>query len=184
MVFDASVLYPAPLRDLLIHLALSDLFRAKWTEEIHQEWIRNLLANRRDLTVEQLERTRDLMNRAVPDCLVEDYLPLLPHLTLPDPNDRHVLAAAIWARASVIVTYNRKDFPKSALRRYGVVALHPDDFIQGLLALDTPKVLEALRKQRQNLKHPPVTAEELLETLENQGLSRSVAMLVHYLAFL
>lgn len=112
MVFDASVLYPAPLRDLLIHLALSDLFRAKWTEEIHQEWIRNLLANRRDLSVEQLERTRDLMNRAVPDCLVEDYLPLLPHLTLPDPNDRHVLAAAIWARASVIVTYNQKDSPK------------------------------------------------------------------------
>lgn len=69
-VYDACVLYPAPLRDLLMHLALSDLFRAKWTNEIHDEWIRSVLKNRPDLQQEQLERTRVLMNSHVWDCLV------------------------------------------------------------------------------------------------------------------
>lgn len=55
-VYDACVLYPAPLRDLLMHLAVSDLFRARWTTRIHDEWMRNLLANRTDLTRAQLER--------------------------------------------------------------------------------------------------------------------------------
>ncbi len=94
-VFDACVLYPAPLRDLLMHLATTDLFRAKWTNEIHQEWIRNLLKNRKDLTLSQLERTRDLMNSHVLDCLVEDYSYLIPTIDLKDKDDRHVVAAAI-----------------------------------------------------------------------------------------
>lgn len=71
-LYDACVLYPGPLRDLLMHLALTDLYRAKWTDEIHDEWIRNVLANRVDLTKEMLERTRSLMNRHVRDCLVDN----------------------------------------------------------------------------------------------------------------
>lgn len=66
-LYDANVLYPAPLRDLLMHLAMTGLFRAKWTNEIHEEWIRNVLENRPDLTRNQLERTRDLMNEHVLD---------------------------------------------------------------------------------------------------------------------
>ena len=62
VIFDSCVLYPAPLRDLLMRLALTDLFRAKWTNEIHEEWIRNLLKNRTDLKKEQLERIREMMN--------------------------------------------------------------------------------------------------------------------------
>jgi hypothetical protein len=61
-LYDACVLYPAPLRDLLMHMALTDLYRAKWTNAIHEEWIRNVLANRPDLTRQQLERTCELMN--------------------------------------------------------------------------------------------------------------------------
>lgn len=69
-VYDACTLYPAPLRDLLMHLALTDLFRAKWTDQIHDEWIRSVLRDRPDLALEQLERTRSLMNAHVRDCLV------------------------------------------------------------------------------------------------------------------
>jgi len=115
-IFDACVLYPAPLRDLLMSLALTGLFRAKWTAAIHEEWIGNLLRNRDDLTRPQLERTRDLMDRAVPDALVAGYEELIDPLTLPDPDDRHVLAAAIRGRADVIVTSNLKDFPETALK--------------------------------------------------------------------
>jgi predicted nucleic acid-binding protein len=128
-LYDACVLYPAPLRDLLMYLALTDIFRAKWTNTIHEEWMRNVLANRPDLTLAQLERTRDLMNAQVRDCLVTGHEKIIPALTLPDPNDRHVLAAAIRASASVIVTYNLKDFPSKAIAEFEIEAQHPDEFI-------------------------------------------------------
>jgi hypothetical protein len=95
VVYDGCVLYPAPLRDFLMWLALTDLFKARWTEEIHHEWMRNVLKNRSDLTLEQLTRTKDLMNASVRDSLVTGYEDIIPELQLPDPGDRHVLAAAI-----------------------------------------------------------------------------------------
>src|SRR5579863_4356667 len=112
-----------------MHLALTDLYRAKWTNEIHDEWIRNVLINRADLNRAQLERTRELMNSNVRDCLVEEYETLIPALSLPDPNDRHVLAAAIRSSASVIVTFNLKDFPEKIIKKYGIEAQHPDIFL-------------------------------------------------------
>ncbi len=81
-----------------MHLALTDLFRPKWTDDIHEEWMRSVLKTRPDLRREQLERTRDLMNAHVRDCLVTGYEDLIQGLALPDPDDRHVLAAAIPCR--------------------------------------------------------------------------------------
>lgn len=114
-VYDACVLYPAPLRDFLMWLGLSGRFRARWSQTIHEEWKRNLLINRPDLTRAQVDRTSDLMDRAIPDGLVEGYESLAAGLTLPDPDDRHVLAAAIRCGASVIVTFNQRDFPNELL---------------------------------------------------------------------
>jgi hypothetical protein len=123
-LYDACVLYPAPIRDVLMHLALTDLFHARWTNMIHEEWIRAVLANRPDLTRPQLERTRDLMNAHARDALIHDFEDLIPSLSLPDPNDRHVLAAAIRGRVDVIVTYNTKDFPDKSVATYAIVAQH------------------------------------------------------------
>ena len=95
VLFDACTLYPAPLRDFIMEIAAMGLFRAKWTNKIHDEWIRNLLANRNDLSPAKLERTKRLMNEAIPDCLVADYENLIAGLDLPDEDDRHILAAAI-----------------------------------------------------------------------------------------
>ena len=67
VVYDACVLYPAPLRDFLMWLGLSGRFRARWSSQIHDEWRRSLLRDRPDLTVEQLNRTSDLMDQAIPD---------------------------------------------------------------------------------------------------------------------
>ena len=119
-VYDACVLYPAPLRDFLIWLGLSGRFRARWSAQIHDEWKRNLLLNRRDLIPEQLDRTSALMDRAIPDGLVTGHETLISGLNLPDPDDRHVLAAAIRSSASVIVTFNQKDFPAAALAPFGI----------------------------------------------------------------
>ena len=129
VLYDACVLFPAPLRDLLMRLALRDLFRARWTQRIHEEWIRNACHKRPTLNRTSLERVAALMNQAVLDCLVEGYEPLMSGLTLPDENDRHVLAAAIKGQAEVIVTFNLKDFPLKFLMTFGIQAQHPDNFI-------------------------------------------------------
>ena len=179
-LFDACVLYPAPLRDFLMNLAITDLFRAKWTDEIHDEWIRNVLINRPDLTNDRLQRTKTLMNSHVRDCLVIGYQDLIPSLILPDMNDRHVLAAAIRAGADVIVTYNLKDFPVETLEHYGIEAQHPDEFINHLIDLAPPVVCAAVKRQRMSLKNPPQSVEELLSAYERQGLAQTVAELRLY----
>ena len=128
VIYDACVLYPAPLRDLLMRLALTDLFKARWTDAIHEEWITALLRkNKFDRTA--LERTRNLMDAHVRDCKITGYEYLIECLELPDPNDRHVLAAAIKAGANAIITSNLKDFPGNVLSKYDIEAIHPDDFI-------------------------------------------------------
>ncbi|WP_404783494.1 PIN domain-containing protein [Altericista sp. CCNU0014] len=180
VLFDACVLYPAPLRDFLMNLAITDLFRAKWTDEIHDEWIRSLLKNRADLAKERLYRIRDLMNSNVRDCLVSGYQDLIPSLTLPDENDRHVLAAAICTGADVIVTYNLSDFPAVTLGQYGIEAQHPDEFINHLLDLAPSIICEAVKRQRMSLKNPPLSVEELLAAYEKQNLAKTVAVLRLY----
>ena len=175
-VFDACVLYPAPVRDFLLWLAQSDLFRARWTDRIHDEWTSAVLAKRPELA-EQLTRTRGLMNEAVPDCLVMGYEGLIDSLELPDPADRHVLAAAIRCQAGVIVTYNIKDFPAEVLDMHGLEAQHPDDFVEHLLGLSPAAVCNAARKQRANLTRPPKSPEEFLVTLAAHGFTKTVAQL-------
>jgi hypothetical protein len=183
-VYDACVLYPAPLRDFLMWLALSGRFRARWTQEIHCEWKRNLLKNRTDLTIEQLDRTSELMDRAIPDACVYDFEDLITGLSLPDTNDRHVLAAAIRCGAGVIVTFNLKDFPDTCLAPYGVEAQHPDEFVENLFHLDQAVVIAAAQRQRQQLKLPPIAVEPFLDLLQRQGLVESVRALSAYRAIL
>ena len=174
-VYDACVLYPAPLRDLLLQLALTGLYRAHWTDDIHDEWTRNVLKNRKDLTQTQLQRTRELMDSNVRDCLVTGYESLIPSLQLPDENDRHVLAAAIRAGADVIVTYNLKDFPPASLDEFGIEAQHPDEFIIHLIDLAPSKVCGAAKTIRARLRNPPRTVNEYLDVLEQNQLPETVA---------
>ena len=177
VLFDANVLYSAPMRDALMQLAVTDLFNAKWTEDIHREWIEALLRKEPHRQRAKLERTRDIMNRAAQNCLVVGYAALIPTLTLPDPNDRHVLAAAIVGRCDVIVTQNLRDFPEQALSPFGIKTQHPDDFFCDQLSLAPNVVCLALQKVRARLKNPPKTTEEYLAILAQQGLAATVAEL-------
>jgi hypothetical protein len=165
-----------------MELAMVGLFRAKWTDQIHDEWTRNVLANRPDLTAAKLARTRALMNAAVMDALVTDYDSLTSSLTLPDPDDRHVLAAAIKAGAQGIITFNLKDFPAAVLEPYDIEAQHPDEFIQHQFGLDPSKVVVAAQRCRRRLKNPELTAEAYLERLQAQSLPLTVAALAPFLA--
>lgn len=180
VVYDANVLYPAPLRDLLMRLATTGLFRARWTDRIHDEWIRNVLKDRLDLTLAQLNRTRQLMDSSCHDCLVSGYEGLIDHLQLPDSDDRHVLAAAIRCGADAIITFNLKDFPETELQKYGIEAIHPDDFVINNIDLNVAKVLEAARKHRASLKNPVTDVDTFLDTLLKQGLPQTVEVLRDY----
>lgn len=179
VIFDACVLYPAPLRDLLIELASKGLFRGRWSNRIHEEWINNLLANRPDLKREQLERTRKLMDTRVLDCLVEDYDDLMKTISLKDSNDVHVLAAAMKSQAQIIVTYNTKDFPFDILQKYGIEAQHPDTFLRYQLDISLPIFLGCIKNIRARLKHPPMNSKQYLFTLFNH-LPQTVTFLKQY----
>ena len=176
-VLDACVLYPAPIRDLLLHLASFSLYMPKWTDAIHDEWIRNLLRNRPELTAAQLKKTRAAMTTAFPDAEVTSYETLIDSLKLPDPNDRHVLAAAIRGKADVIVTANLKDFPAQALALFDVEAQHPDAFVSNLIDLNPEKALEAFQQQVSFLKNPPKTAEQILDNLRKVGMGTTADQL-------
>lgn len=167
-----------------MELALTDLFRAKWSAMIHEEWTRSVLKNRPDLSPDLLTHTRELMDRHVRDCLVEHFEDLIPALHLPDDNDRHVLAAAIRGRADVIVTFNLKDFPEEELQKYGIAAQHPDEFLTHMLDLAPGTVCAAAQMHRKRLRNPGKTVDQYLETLERQALNAFVAGLRAFAALL
>lgn len=183
-VLDACVLYPAPLRDFLLELAACGLFRARWSDMIHAEWMRNVLRDRPDLSAERLLRTRLLMDEHAQDCLVTGFEALIPALHLPDADDRHVMAAAIHAHADAIVTFNLRDFPADYLASYNLTSIHPDDFIGQQLDLDEAAVIIAARCCRLRLKNPPRSADDYLTTLERQGLPKTVAALRPFAALI
>ncbi len=176
-VLDACVLYPATLRDFLLRLADEDAFIPKWSDEIVGEFVRGVLRDRHAVSPERLQRTVGLMNEVFPDARVTGYNKWIKTITLPDPDDRHVLAVAIKAKATAIVTLNLKDFPASILAGHGIVAVHPDAFVVGLLQSALDMVERAFVAQRLSLKNPPVTMWDLLAKLEQQGLQDSVRLL-------
>lgn len=177
VVYDASVLHPSTLRDLLIRLAQAGLVQAKWTDTILDETFRSILRCRPDLEPRRLERTRGLMCAAVRDCLVVGYEPLIDALVLPDPDDRHVLAAAIKVRAQIVVTSNLKDFPEDALSPWNIEAKSPDDFVLDQFHLDGPAVHGAVQRVADGWSNPPGSVNDVLDRLERDGLVEAAALL-------
>jgi hypothetical protein len=151
--------------------------RARWTDDILDETFRTVSANRPDISEDRLTRTRRMMCAAIDDCMVTGHEGLADHLELPDAGDRHVVAAAIRCSAQTIVTANLKDFPRALLDPLNIEAQHPDTFVLDLLDLAPGVVLSVVRAQADALTNPPVALEELLVTLERNGLVRTVAEL-------
>jgi predicted nucleic acid-binding protein len=179
-IIDACVLYSAPIRDLVVRLGQAGLIQARWSEEIHDEWTRRLLENNPKITRERLERTRNLMDRAIRDSVVTGHMAIVDSLTLPDPGDRHVLASAIHAGADLIVTFNLSDFPLPILEPYRLIARHPDDVFLEILDAAPAEFGAAARRQRLALKNPPFSVAEFLAKLADVGLPRTASRLRNY----
>jgi len=180
VVLDACVIYPNMLRDLLMRLGLSGLYQPKWTALIHDEWQRNLVKNMPEVNPEKVKHVEVLMNRALPDALVTGFEPMIAGLSLPDVDDRHVVAAAMKCNAEVIVTFNLKDFPPESLDALEIEAMHPDEFILDLIDLNLALVLQSARTQRTSLKNPPMDADQYLASLLKLGLPLTVRALEGY----
>ena len=153
------------------------LFKARWSAVINDEWTRNLLKNSPQLDSTKVQRTVQLMSDAVRDWEVTNFQDLVPSVSLPDENDRHVLAAAVKANADAIITLNIKHFPESSLSPHGVEALHPDDFVLDLIDLNAHQVLEAARLCWQRRRKPPLTWDQYLESLKRSSLPQSAEKL-------
>lgn len=177
VVYDANVLYPNLLRDLLIRVAQAGLVRARWTDEILDEVFRSLSKSRPDLDPERLARTRTLMNEAIRDVLVTGYEPLVDVLDLPDLDDRHVLAAAIKVGAQIVVTNDLGDFPTEALAPWDIEARSADEFLLAMVDLSPKVVFGEVQRIADSKRRPPMSVDEVLTALSNQGLVETVTAL-------
>ena len=166
--YDANVLYSAQLRDFLMRLALGKVVKARWSERVHEEWIRNVHADYSDITKEDLRRIRGLMDEALPEALTEGYEDRIEDLSLPDRSDRHVLAGAIHAWADYIVTFNRRDFPASRLRNWDVEATGPDELVSDLFGCSLKDlVFEIKTREKRSVDFAGCT--EGIDTMTAQG---------------
>ncbi len=176
-VLDACVLYPFHLRNVLVQAAIDRLIDARWTNEIHGEWMRSLIADVPSIPLERLLATRQLMNIALPGATVSGYAELIPTLELPNPDDRHVVAAAITARAQVILTWNLRDFPAAALKKHGIRRQTPDAFLAELYDREPELMVSLLANARRNLNKSRVSAAEFIDILAAQNLTQLVTRL-------
>lgn len=179
-VLDANVLYPVTVRDVLLRFAEAGLYRARWSEEILREFSDRLIRRKPHLE-DSIRSQLDQMAAAFPEALVEGHEPLIQGLSLPDGNDRHVLAAAIKAGAQLIVTENRKDFPEDALAPFGIETLSPDDFLLSTFELYPSQSIGALRKMRHDYENPKLTRDEFLDVLTRSGLPKTVSSVRAYM---
>lgn len=156
-LLDACVLFPIAVADSLMSLATAGLFAAKWTQRIELEWMTNLEEIRPTLKG-KLGTRRDGMREAVPDWEVSEgaWTPLVGNMKLPDPNDEHVLAAAIAGHADCIVTANLRDFPAEVVTQYGIEVIHPDRFIINQWDLDHIATMTAFKGMRARPRHSNV----------------------------
>lgn len=176
-VLDANVLYPQFLRDVLLRLAAAEIFHPRWTEQIHEEWTRNVLANRPEIPPERLVRVRQLMERTFPEARVRSYRSLKNRFAGVDPGDRHVAAAALASRAGFIVTRNLRHFPAAALAPFSIRAIDPDPFIARLVSADPVTVRAVLELHREGLRKPALEPDEYRDALLASGLPRTVERL-------
>lgn len=177
---DANVLYPAILRSVLLELALKKAYRLLWSAQVHQEWTTALLRNNPQLDPMRIARTRALMEAHLDDAMVTGFEPLIPTLVLPDPDDRHIPAAAIHGGASVIVTLNLRHFPPSILAQHNLAVAHPDEFIARIVDAGPALAIEAFATDRGRLRNPAMTIDQYLAALEQAGLAETVVALRGY----
>lgn len=174
---DANVLHPAFLRGAMLWFASERLLRPVWSAGVLEEWRRSLKRRHTDLDDTKVDQLQQLMLEHFPDAMVEGYEPFIEALELPDPDDRHVLAAAIVGKCHGIITANTKHFPDNAVRPHQLEIVHPDDFIVNIIDIDETKALTACRNHRAAMTKSAPTQDEYLDRFRTCGLVQAHARL-------
>ena len=187
-LIDACALFGVLKRNLLLSLAEADLYRVRWSAQILDEFERTLRSSQQEKRCgrdRESQASRQRMEHAFPDASVSGHEALIDSMTgLPDPNDRHVLAAAVKTRALVIVTENLRDFPAQALGPLDLEVKSADEFIADTMDLDIGRAVAAVREMRERFQKPEMAADVLLLQMDAQGLTLSVDMLRKHVASL
>ena len=181
-LIDACTLVDTLKRNLLLTLAEAGFFRLRWSGPILDETeaaIDGILRKKgRTDAADRAKRARASMEAAFEDAMVTDFDIFLPAAAgLPDPDDAHVVAAAIKTQAAMIVTENLKDFPAAILVTLDMEAKSADEFIANTIALDEGRAVAAIRRMRERFEKPEMTAEALLLSMEATGLVEAVNLL-------
>lgn len=166
-LLDANVIYSYSLRDCFITLATMGV-PVRWSDQIEAEFIESRRRKSEQQGL-QAQRVVALMRAAVPDYRAVASARRINALTLPDPDDRHVLAAAIETGADVIVTGNRRDFPPAALAPHGLMLLTPDQALCEIHDEDSERMVQAAADMRARMVAPPHSPEAWLARLETAG---------------
>jgi len=174
VILDANVLFPFRKRDVLLRFYHAGLFRGRWTEQILDEWTRNLLEQKPHLE-DSIRSQQRAMQEHFAEAIVTGYEPLIPALNLPDPDDRHVLAAAIQCGAQHIVTENLADFPADLLEQFEIEAIDADEFLSRTFDLYPSEALAVLRSLRELYDNPPFSPPEFILDLTAKGLPKLAA---------
>ena len=171
---DTCTIFGAGLSNLLLTLAEQGTYRPLWSQGVLDELRRNL--EKVGIVSSAIDYRISCMNESFPDALVSGYQGLMPNLHC-DPKDQHVLAAAIWGNAAIIVTFDLRDFPPDALEQHNIRAVHPDEFLLDQLDLYPSAVQEAVTLVPARYESPPVTVDEFLDLLHRSGVPRFVQMI-------
>lgn len=170
VVLDACVLVPVTLADTLLRIAERDLYRPLWSARIVAEAIDAIVDIHPDIPLDQVQRRFAAMDEAFEDARIGGWDNLEATVTLPDPNDRHVVAAAVRGRADAIVTANVGDYPPDVLGPLNIEIIHPDDFLLDQLDLAPRVVLDVLREQAEHTRQPALTPIDLIFRLARAGV--------------
>jgi predicted nucleic acid-binding protein len=176
-LLDACVLVPITLCDTLLRVAQAGGYEPRWSHLIIEEVRQAVLELRPDISPERLERRLGAMGRAFPKALVGGSLEIAAGIDVPDPDDAHVVAAAIQGRADAIVTANVSDFPIAALRVRGIDVVHPDLFLAERSGLSPKALARIVAEQAAHSRNPPREASDVLMMLAKTGISRFATLI-------
>lgn len=178
-VIDACVWHAVFVRDLIVHLAVAGALDPIWTPRIEGEWTRSVMHRRPDIDPGRVLAAAARIRLILPQGLVpspsERRPTRLDSRKLPDPGDAHVVLAAIAARAPLICTFDRQDFPATVLGPLGIAAVSPDELLlrahRAAESALPARLLAGVRRHRTSLRAPPVDAPAYLEMLRRNRLA-------------
>ncbi|RME13213.1 MAG: PIN domain-containing protein [Bacteroidetes bacterium] len=178
-LLDTNVIVPIEVRDLLFWFAHDDLYIPRWSRHIFDEWVS--VMRRRGISETEIKKRLRWANLAFPFAAVKDYEHLIQQLDLPDPKDRHVLAAAIKSKADFIITNNLKDFPQDYLASFEILAKSPDDFLSELITIHPKVAVRSFRKLVANRRNPNLNELQVIENLKRNRLIHTARTLLTHI---